>query len=349
MSCTKWGIPCILSSTTTNACDACQQVHKKCSFVVQPFQPHSQWSSCPRHPCKDSFVVSNDESIPKQEWTLGPQTGQHKQFRMISPVPSSIDLSTPPPMVTSLLNWSKVTIRPMKDGDGNHTDFFPLHIEQIPPNPPQQDSPIQCLPCKQTPRQPTPGPSGTQWLEDLSHEPSQHDEPPIPGPSPSSEPPENVATCEPEPEVAPTQSMEEPFDPPPISPALTPPPSTPTPVPSLDLPCIAAKNPTASSLVVPSSSHSYNDACQEFTDLRPTLMIPQAINQILLEHCRLPHTIPFVDARGIPGGTKLPPWPGTGGLSKGEHHQDILQILRKIKLKESHSFHCLSFVILSFK
>ncbi|MBW0505395.1 hypothetical protein O181_045110 [Austropuccinia psidii MF-1] len=37
------------------------------------------------------------------------------------------------------------------------------------------------------------------------------DEPPIPGPSPSSEPHEDILTCEPEPEVAPTQSMEEPF------------------------------------------------------------------------------------------------------------------------------------------
>ncbi|MBW0484386.1 hypothetical protein O181_024101 [Austropuccinia psidii MF-1] len=43
---------------------------------------------------------------------------------------------------------------------------------------------------------------------------SAHNEPPIPGPSPSSEPPENVPTCEPEPEVAQTQSREEPFAPP---------------------------------------------------------------------------------------------------------------------------------------
>ncbi|MBW0530256.1 hypothetical protein O181_069971 [Austropuccinia psidii MF-1] len=53
--------------------------------------------------------------------------------------------------------------------------------------------------------------------------------------------------------------------------------------------------------LVPSSSHSYNDACQEFTDLRPTLMIPraiiqEAINRILLEHCCLLNMIPFVDA-----------------------------------------------------
>ncbi|MBW0557245.1 hypothetical protein O181_096960, partial [Austropuccinia psidii MF-1] len=51
---------------------------------------------------------------------------------------------------------------------------------------------------------------------------------------------------------------------------------------------------------VQSPSHSHNDARQELTDLRLTLMIPQAIvhksiNRILLEHCRLLHMIPFVD------------------------------------------------------
>ncbi|MBW0510240.1 hypothetical protein O181_049955 [Austropuccinia psidii MF-1] len=67
------------------------------------------------------------------------------------------------------------------------------------------------MPCEQTLQQPTPGPSGIRWLEDLFCQPSQHDWPPITGPSPSSEPPEDVPTHEPEPEVAPTQSMEEPF------------------------------------------------------------------------------------------------------------------------------------------
>ncbi|MBW0488864.1 hypothetical protein O181_028579 [Austropuccinia psidii MF-1] len=67
------------------------------------------------------------------------------------------------------------------------------------------------MPCEQTPRQPPPGPSGTQWLEDLSREPSQHNETPIPGPSQSSEPPEDSLPPEPEPEVAPTQPTEEPF------------------------------------------------------------------------------------------------------------------------------------------
>ncbi|MBW0519592.1 hypothetical protein O181_059307 [Austropuccinia psidii MF-1] len=72
-------------------------------------------------------------------------------------------------------------------------------------------SPITSLPCKQTPRQPTPGQSDTQWSGDLFREPFQTNEPPIPGPSPSSKPHEDVPTREPEPEVALTQSMEEPF------------------------------------------------------------------------------------------------------------------------------------------
>ncbi|MBW0519919.1 hypothetical protein O181_059634 [Austropuccinia psidii MF-1] len=121
----------------------------------------------------------------------------------------------------------------------NNTEFFPLLIEQNPLNPPQNDSPVPSLPCKQTPRQPTPGPSGTRWLEELFRKLFQAKEPPIPGPSPSSQPPEDIPTREPEPEVAPTQSMEEPF------------------------------------------------AC---------------------------------------------PCQGTGGLSKGGHHRDSLQILRKIKI-----------------
>ncbi|MBW0487139.1 hypothetical protein O181_026854 [Austropuccinia psidii MF-1] len=174
-----------------------------------------------------------------------------------------------------------------------------------------QNSPVPSLPCEQTPQQPTPGRSGTQWSEELFCKPSQTKEPPIPGLSPCSQPPEDILTHEPEPEVAPMQSTEEPFacpatpsliiiidytpvgshPPPPPSSSLTAnfpscsPPSTPTPVPS----------------PVQSPSHSHDDACQEFTNLRPTLMIPQAIihesiNQILLEHRCLLYMIPFVDA-----------------------------------------------------
>ncbi|MBW0584621.1 hypothetical protein O181_124336, partial [Austropuccinia psidii MF-1] len=107
---------------TTDACDAFQQAHKKFLFVVRPFQPHGQRSSCPRCPCEDSFVVGNDETISKREWTPGPQAGRLEQFRKIGSVSSSIDFSTPllghHPMVTSLLDLSEVIIQPMKDSNG---------------------------------------------------------------------------------------------------------------------------------------------------------------------------------------------------------------------------------------
>ncbi|MBW0585686.1 hypothetical protein O181_125401 [Austropuccinia psidii MF-1] len=106
---------------TTDACDAFQQEHKKCLFVVRPFRPRSQRSSHPRGPCKDSFVVDDDETISECKWTPGPQAGRREQFRTISPVPSSIDFSTPPLMVTSLLDLRKVIIWPIKDGDGKRT------------------------------------------------------------------------------------------------------------------------------------------------------------------------------------------------------------------------------------
>ncbi|MBW0537622.1 hypothetical protein O181_077337 [Austropuccinia psidii MF-1] len=67
------------------------------------------------------------------------------------------------------------------------------------------------MPCKQILRQTIPGPSGTRWSKDLFHEPSQHNEPPIPGPSQHSNRHEEASAPGPEPEVAPMQSMEEPF------------------------------------------------------------------------------------------------------------------------------------------
>ncbi|MBW0560842.1 hypothetical protein O181_100557 [Austropuccinia psidii MF-1] len=99
--CTKRGIPCICSSTMTDACDACQREHKKYSFIVRPFRPQGQRSSRPRRPCEDSFMVDNDETISEHEWTPGPQAGRREQFWTISPVPSSINLSTPPPRLPS--------------------------------------------------------------------------------------------------------------------------------------------------------------------------------------------------------------------------------------------------------
>ncbi|MBW0576549.1 hypothetical protein O181_116264 [Austropuccinia psidii MF-1] len=268
--CTKQGIPCIHSSTNTNACDACRQAHKKCFFAVCPFRPRSQRSSCPRRPCKDSFVVNNDETISKCKWAPGPHANGNDSGQLaLSPQV----LICPPPllghhsMVTSLLNWSEVIIRPMKDGDGKRTfELGPIVTNGIQtPN----------FPREQTLRQPTPGLSGTRWLEELFHEPSQTKEPPIPGPSPSSEPLEDVPTCEPEPEVAPMQSTEEPFR---NSPLLF--------LHSYQL--FLTFSSTISSLSRHSlldnyhrqyahqipPSHSNNDACQEFTDLRLTLMIP---------------------------------------------------------------------------
>ncbi|MBW0494548.1 hypothetical protein O181_034263 [Austropuccinia psidii MF-1] len=48
-------------------------------------------------PSQDSFVLKNDESIPKQEWIPGTQTSRGELFQKIPPVPSSIILYTPPP------------------------------------------------------------------------------------------------------------------------------------------------------------------------------------------------------------------------------------------------------------
>ncbi|MBW0554155.1 hypothetical protein O181_093870 [Austropuccinia psidii MF-1] len=173
----------------------------------------------------------------------------------LCPVPSSIDLSTPLlghyPMVTSLLDPSGVIIRPMKDGNGKRT----FKLGPIVTNGIQTPD----LPHEQTLQQPTPGPSGTRWSEELFREPSRTKEPPIPGPSPSSQPPEDNTTCEPEPEVAPMQSTEEPF-------AC---PATPRSIIIINDTPVGSPPPP-----VQSPSHSHNDACQEFTDLRPTLMIP---------------------------------------------------------------------------
>ncbi|MBW0525212.1 hypothetical protein O181_064927 [Austropuccinia psidii MF-1] len=226
--CTKRGIPCIHSLTTTNACDACRQVHKKCLFIVCPFRPQGQRSSCPRHPCKDSFVVNNDETISKRKWTLGPQAGQRERFRMISPVPSSINLSTPPPRPPSDGHFTpqpEQSDYPADEGwqwqedirawaDRHHV-LSPMAFKrqkQNPPNPPNKTLPfLVCLASKPrgNPLQARVAPDGLRNYSAVKS--SQTKEPPIPGPSPLSQPPEDNTTCEPEPEVAPTQSMEEPF------------------------------------------------------------------------------------------------------------------------------------------
>ncbi|MBW0523317.1 hypothetical protein O181_063032 [Austropuccinia psidii MF-1] len=182
-----------------------------------PLLTTRQRSSRPRRPCEDSFVVSDDETISKHKWTLRPQAGRRERFWTICPVPSSIDLSIPLPRPPSNGHF---TPRPeQSDYPANEewqwqeeiSTWANHHHVLSPMGFKRQNSPVPSLPCKQTPRQPTPGLSGTQWSEELFREPSQTKEPPIPGPSQSSQPPEDNTTREPEPEVAPTQSTEEPF------------------------------------------------------------------------------------------------------------------------------------------
>ncbi|MBW0501012.1 hypothetical protein O181_040727 [Austropuccinia psidii MF-1] len=86
-----------------------------------------------------------------------------------------------------------------------------LADEQNPPNPLQQDTSVPCMPCEQTPQEPTSGLSGTQWSENSFCEPSQDNEPPIPGSSPSPEAHGDLSPFKPEPEVALTHSLEEPL------------------------------------------------------------------------------------------------------------------------------------------
>ncbi|MBW0583983.1 hypothetical protein O181_123698, partial [Austropuccinia psidii MF-1] len=175
----------------------------------------SLWSTMMR-----AFPSGNGRRDPKQAYrNASRQLAQSPQVSICPPPLLSHHL-----MVTSLLDWSEVIIRLMKDGDGQSAfERGPIitmscqpwdskaKLKQNQLNPPRQESPIPSLPRKQTPWQPTPGPSGTQWLQDLFHEHSQMDEPPIPGLSPSSKPIEDTPTCELEPEVAPTQSMDKPF------------------------------------------------------------------------------------------------------------------------------------------
>ncbi|MBW0534941.1 hypothetical protein O181_074656 [Austropuccinia psidii MF-1] len=127
--------------------------------------------------------------------------------------------------------------------------------------PPQQDSPVPHMPANK-PR------SNPLQAQVAPHEPSQHNEPRIPGPSPSSKPHEDVLTCEPEPEVALTQSTEDPFARP----------TTPHSVIIIDNTPIGSPPPHSPSQTTPPSPcvtpHSDDDTCQEFTDLRLTLMIP---------------------------------------------------------------------------
>ncbi|MBW0593091.1 hypothetical protein O181_132806, partial [Austropuccinia psidii MF-1] len=146
------------------------------------------------------YLSANGHWDPKQ--ANGNNSGRLALSPQVSICPPPLLLGHHP-MVTSLLDQSEVIIWLIKDGDGERTfELGPIVTIGIQtPN----------LPCKQAPQQPTPGLSGTRWSGELFPEPSQTKEPPIPSPSPSSKPPEDVLACEPEPEVAPMQSTEEPF------------------------------------------------------------------------------------------------------------------------------------------
>ncbi|MBW0479068.1 hypothetical protein O181_018783 [Austropuccinia psidii MF-1] len=163
----------------------------------------------------------------------------------------------PPP----LHDWSEVIFWPMRDGNGERTfELGPIVTMGFK----CQNTPIPCMPRKQTP-----GPSDTRWLEDLFREPSHANELPIPGPSQSSKPHEQVPTSCP---TAPRLVII--IDDTPVS-SPAPPPSPPL-LPQRSLPTSFFP-------------HSHNEAFQEFSNLKPTLMINQeivhgSINGILLEY-----------------------------------------------------------------
>ncbi|MBW0471659.1 hypothetical protein O181_011374 [Austropuccinia psidii MF-1] len=142
---------------------------------------------------------------------------------MISPVPSSIDLSTPllghHPMVTSLLNQSQVIIRPMKDGNGERKfKLGPIVTMSCRPLDSNAKNKTHQIPCNKTllllicltsklggnSLQARVSPNGLRTYSANPPNTMSHlFQPQVK--------PQNPLTCEPEPEVAPTQSMEEPF------------------------------------------------------------------------------------------------------------------------------------------
>ncbi|MBW0472942.1 hypothetical protein O181_012657 [Austropuccinia psidii MF-1] len=234
-------------------------------------------------PAQDALVrtplwLTMMKAFPSGNGLSDPKLANRNASRRLALCPQVL-ICPPPlqgqhPMVTSLRHQSKVIIQLMKDGDGKRTfELGPIVT-------------ISCHPWDSNAKDLFHGKEATFPLListfDSSEltlspfvEPSHPNEPPIPGPSQSSKSHEDVPTCEPEPEVAPKQSLEQPFACP-TTPrlviiinnmptgSLSSPPSSPTPPPS---PPIAPKNPTAY------SPHSHNEALKEFTNLQPTLMI----------------------------------------------------------------------------
>ncbi|MBW0492491.1 hypothetical protein O181_032206 [Austropuccinia psidii MF-1] len=110
-------------------------------------------------------------------------------------MPSSIDLLSPlwrPPSNGHFTPRLEKSDYPANEGwqwrediqawANHHHVLSPMEFKcqkQNSPNPPQQDSPIPCMPCKQALQKPTPGLGGTQWFEELF----QGKRPPNAGPS----------------------------------------------------------------------------------------------------------------------------------------------------------------------
>ncbi|MBW0539667.1 hypothetical protein O181_079382 [Austropuccinia psidii MF-1] len=169
----------------------------------------------PQRAHKYSFVVNDYESIPKQEWTPGPQTGRQEHFCTISPVPSSINSSIPPPRPPS---DGRFTPQPEKNDypadegwqwQENIQAWANCHTWDLNAKNKTHQIPhynthpfLICLASKLR--------GNPLQAQVAADEPSQHDETPIPGLSQPSEQHEDASTHGPEPEVAPTRSMEEP-------------------------------------------------------------------------------------------------------------------------------------------
>ncbi|MBW0545674.1 hypothetical protein O181_085389, partial [Austropuccinia psidii MF-1] len=122
---TKRGIPCICSLTTTKTCDACQQAHKKCSFVVRPSNHEARGvlaqDALARTPLWLTMMKQHPSANGHRD--LKQADGNNSGRLALSPQPS---ICPPPllrqhPMVTSLLDLSKVIMQPMKDGNGKRT------------------------------------------------------------------------------------------------------------------------------------------------------------------------------------------------------------------------------------
>ncbi|MBW0487220.1 hypothetical protein O181_026935 [Austropuccinia psidii MF-1] len=102
-----------------------EKITQESFLCCLPFLTISPEEIIPQTHYEDSFIVENNESIPKQEWPRDLDQADENtsaQLAWFSQV-----LNCPPhlpgahPMVTSLFDWNEMIILPMKDGDGTKT------------------------------------------------------------------------------------------------------------------------------------------------------------------------------------------------------------------------------------